>query len=121
MDEPVISVEDRVEDALEALQRAILVHPAAAQALFYSLVEDGRRYARTEEGAAIQRRLCKSELVVRARVLWDSITVRALEDDPTTVVPTAVLEAIVKAASDAAMERVLEDLFIRGMFVGGEP
>ncbi len=110
--------ERELEDALRALQRAILEHPIAAQALFYALVKEGRAYAETEEGAEWRERLAGSELVVRARVLWDALTVRALEDDPETVLPTAILEAMVKAASSPSMEATLEDLFIDGMLGG---
>jgi hypothetical protein len=118
-DDPIMNVEEDVEEVLLALQRAILLYPAAAQGLFYALVQEGRRFARTPEGAVLQQSLCSSELVIRSRVLWDSLTVRALEDDPDTVVPTAVLEAITKAASDRGMETILEDLFIRNVFLGG--
>lgn len=107
-----------LEQALRAIQHAIMTHPIAAQAIFYALVREGRAYAETDEGAAWRDRLAGSELVVRARVLWDALTVRALEDDEQTVLPTAILEAMVKAASSPNMEAVLEDLFIDGMLGG---
>jgi hypothetical protein len=107
---------DELEETLRALQSAILQHPVAAQALFHAFVREGRAFAATPEGAEWQARLAGSELVGRARVLWDSMTVRALEDDPHTVLPTAILEAILKAAADHHMEHLLEDLFIHGVF-----
>ncbi len=111
--------EDPLASTLRRLQQAILFHPVAAQALFAGFVREGRAYARTDAGQAWQARLAGSELVIRARVLWDAMTVRGLEDDPDTVLPTAILEAIVKAAADTDMERFVEDLFVDGYFSGG--
>lgn len=113
--------EDPLASTLRRLQQAILLHPVAAQAIFAAFIREGRAYARTEAGQTWLARLAGSELVVRARVLWDAMTVRGLEDDPDTVLPSAILEAFVKAAADADMERFVEDLFVRGgYFAGGE-
>lgn len=115
-----ITIEDvpdpELEETLRVLQQAILLHPVAAQALFFSFIQEGRSFSETPEGEQWRRRLASSELVSRARVLWDSMTVRSLEDDPDTVLPTAILETIIKAASDQNMEHLLEDLFINGVF-----
>lgn len=111
--------EDPLASTLRRLQQAILLYPVAAQALFAGFVREGRAYAKTDMGRAWQARLAGSELVIRARVLWDAMTVRGLEDDPNTVLPTAILEAIVKAAADSDMERFVEDLFVDGYFTGG--
>ncbi len=112
--------EDPLGTALRRMQQAILLHPVAAQALFLAFVQEGREYARTEEGLAWQTRLDGSELMTRSRVLWDALTVRALEDNPETVLPSAVLEAFVKAASEAGMERLAEALFLGNPLFGGE-
>lgn len=114
---------DEPDDALTAtlrrLQEAILLHPVAAQALFFALVQEGRAFARTEEGQQWLARLDGSELMTRSRVLWDALTVRALEDDPDTVLPTAVLEALVKAAMDVGIEKVGAALFLDNPLMGG--
>ncbi len=117
----VVTVEEPVEPALFALQRAILLHPVAAQALFRAMVEEGRRYSNTEDGGELQERLASSELAIQARVFWDALTVRSLEDDPSTIVPTAVLDAIVKAATDQRLSGVLEDLFRDNVLSRGAP
>lgn len=106
---------------LRRLQRAILLHPLAAQALFHAFVEEGRAYAKTAEGAAWLERLRDSDLLVRGRVVWDALSVRALEDNPETILPTAVLEALVKATADAGMERLAESLFLESPLFGGKP
>lgn len=107
--------------ALRRLQRAILLHPLAAQALFYAFVEEGRAHAKTAEGAVWLERLRDSELIIRGRVVWDALTVRALEDNAETILPTAVLEALVKATADAGMERLAESLFLDSPLFGGKP
>ena len=104
-----------LDATLRRLQLAILQHPIAAQALFYAFVSEGRAYAETAEGAQLRSRLATSELVVRSRVLWDALTMRALEDDSETVLPTAIVEALVKTASSSRMEAILEDVFINGL------
>jgi len=104
---------------LRTLQEAILVHPVAAQTVFYALVREGRAFAETPEGAALREQLAHSEMVIRGRVLWDALTVRALEDDPDTVLPTAMVEAMVKAATSPGMEHMLEDVFLTSL--QGEP
>jgi len=111
---------DPIADTLRRLQRAILMHPVAAQALFYNFIEEGRVFAETNEGAAWLERLRGSELITRGRVIWDALTVRALEDDAETILPTAVLEALVKAASDGGMERLAESLFLDSPLFGGD-
>lgn len=112
--------DDRLGATLRRLQEAILLHPVAAQALFFALVEEGRAFARTEEGRRWLARLDGSELMTRSRVLWDALTVRSLEDDPETVLPTAVLEAFVKAATDAGIEHMATTLFLDNPLLGGE-
>lgn len=111
--------EDLLGAQLRRVQQAILTHPVAAQALFRGFVEEGRSFARTPEGARWLARLDGSELMTRSRVLWDAMTVRALEDNADTVLPTAVLEAFVKAAADAGMERLAELLFLDSPLFGG--
>lgn len=110
--------DDPLGAALQRLQRAILLHPVAAQALFVTFVAEGRAFARTDEGRQWLSRLDGSALMTRSRVLWDALTVRALEDDPDTVLPTAVLEVFVKAASEAGMERLAEALFLDSPLFG---
>lgn len=116
--EPEVVATDEVGDLLARLQRAILSHPVAAQALFQALVAEGRAWASTPEGALRREQLSRSELVVRSRVLWDALTVRAMEDDADTVLPSAVLEAMVKAASEDGMAALVEDLFVQGVLGG---
>jgi hypothetical protein len=108
-DIPTLVIEDSPDEAtglLLEVRRAMWRHPGAAQALFRALVAEGRRFAETEEGAAVAARLAASETIDSVRVVWDLVTSRALEDDPRAILPSVVLEAFVKSATD----RTLEDL-----------
>lgn len=107
---------DDLDALLLALQRAVITHPVAAQALFQALMAEGRRYARTPEGAAWARRLERSELVERTRIVWDVITLRVLEDDPDVVLPSALLDVLVQVAGRNDLEPFLSRLFERHVF-----
>lgn len=103
--------EDDVLDALRAAQAALVRHPAAAQAIFTALVREGRRYAKTPEGAATREALARSELVRRGRVLWEVATLNVLEDQPEGVLPSKVVDAIARATRAPDLERMLARLF----------
>ncbi len=108
-DIPTLVIEDspdQVTGLLLEVRRAMWRHPGAAQTLFRALVAEGRRFAATEEGAAVAERLAASETIDSVRVVWDLVTSRALEDDPRAILPSVVVEAFVKSATD----RTLEDL-----------
>ena len=96
--------EDDLEALLLAARRALFVHPVAAQSLFRWFVTEGRRYAGTAEGARWQQQLRGSELVHRSRVLWDTLTLDTLDDDPDTVVPSGLLEMFFALARQGSVE-----------------
>lgn len=93
-----------VDELVERIQRALFVHPIAAKALYRTLLEEGRRAAATPEGQALAERLAASELVHRARIVWDVASLRMLDDDPDTPVPTAMIDSLVELALSDAME-----------------
>lgn len=103
--------DDALHRALLGLQRAILRHPVAAQALFATFVAEGRRYAETPEGAAWKERLAGTDLIHRTRVVWDVTTLRMLEDDPDVLLPSAIVDALVQVARRDDLEPFLSRLF----------
>jgi hypothetical protein len=117
----VCEIEDGAEEAalVRALQLAIFQHPIAAQAVFAALVAEGRRFATTEEGKLWEHRLASSTLLTRGRKLWDVLTLNALDDNPSSVLPSRVVDAFVKLVHD----RTLEDLVARmyGSSEGRDP
>lgn len=108
--------DDEAGRLLLALQRAMLKHPVASQALFAALVAEGRAFAGTAEGQAWRRRLAASPLIRRGRMVWDETSLRLLEDDPATVIPSAFVDAFVHAALMDGLEPFLSRLFGEGVF-----
>jgi hypothetical protein len=95
---------------LQEAQFLLLKYPAAAQAGFQALVEEGRRFAETEEGRRWQRRLAGSELVRRGHMLWEGSAADMLEADPTSILPTALLDAIAAAVSRSDLSDLLDQI-----------
>lgn len=93
------SAEDPLTQLLRAASAAVLKHPFAAQAIFAGLVAEGRRFAETDEGRRWQAALADSEFVRRARALWEGSVLNLLEDSSDAVLPTAIFDALVQAAS----------------------
>lgn len=97
-------------DILEILndaQIALLKHPTAAQAAFSALVREGRRYATTDEGKKWLEVLSASDLMRRARWVWETTSLNMLEEDEETIVPSTYLEALLRAAEALSMEDLL--------------
>lgn len=103
--------EDGLLFALRQAQRLILRYPVAAQALFAAAVAEGRAYAETPEGAALRERLKGSDLIRRGRVVWEVGTLNVLEEEPSTVLPSKVMDALARAASVPDLEPMLTRLF----------
>lgn len=99
---------------LREAQFLLLKHPVAAQAAFAAFVAEGRRFACTDDGRRWQERLRGSDLVRKGRVVWEVVTLKMLEESPTDVLPTAYLEAMVRATSTAELEPLLARLFDMG-------
>lgn len=103
--------EDELEALLTEIQLAIVAHPIAAQALFRALVAEGRAFATTPEGQRWAALLTDSPLVQRGRMVWDVTTLRMLDDDPETVVPSTLVDAFVRTTAIATLEPFLSRLF----------
>jgi hypothetical protein len=103
------------DPVVELLQRAsllLLKHPVAAQAAFAALVAEGRRFAETPEGRRWKAALKSSELAWRGHALWEGSLLKVLEERADSPLPTAILEALIQAASrsdtTALLQQVLE-------------
>lgn len=83
---------------LEA-QRALLMHPIAAQAIFSGLVAEGRRYAETEDGAALLAGLRASPTFARASDAWVTLAGGVVRADPDVVLSSSWVEEIVAVSS----------------------
>lgn len=113
---PVIGLdtpEDEAVAILRDLQAVVLTHPVAAQAAFRALAAEGRRFARTPEGARWHARLRDSELIDRARLVFETASLWMLEHDEGGVMPSAYVDALFTAAAHPGMEPLLDRLFPR--------
>jgi hypothetical protein len=97
--------------ALRAAQLLLLKYPVAGQAAFSALIAEGRRFAETPEGHRWERRLARSSLLHRARLVWEITTLWMLEEDPPHRLPSAYLDALFMAASSEELEPLLDRLF----------
>lgn len=100
-----------IPEILRRAQRLVLKHPVAAQAAFAALIAEGRRFAETPEGAAWAAALAGSDLVRRGRQVWDAVGMNMLEDDPDAILPSAYLEALLRAARSPDLEATLRGLY----------
>lgn len=99
-----------IVDLLRRIQMTMLKHPIAAQAAFAALVAEGRRFAATPEGAEWREALASSELLTHTRRVWDAVSLNMLEDSPDTIIPSAYLEALLRAARSPELEELLRSL-----------
>jgi hypothetical protein len=106
------SADDPLVDVLRRASRLVLQHPIAAQAAFAALVAEGRRFAGTPDGSRWKAALAGSELVRGARVVWESSVLNVLEDDPDTLLPSVIVDAIVEAASRADLPGLLREVHV---------
>jgi len=96
---------------LQRLQALVLKHPVAAKAAFDALIEEGRTFARTPEGKTWQDKLAASELLHRARLIFDFPGLSILEHDKPEVLPSAYLDTIFMLASSRNPDELLGPLF----------
>lgn len=85
-------------------------HPSVTQGIFRALVLEGRGFAQTPEGAALQDRLLNSPHVARARMLWDVISLSAFTPGEEAL-PSVVLLELARASQTDELEKKLALLF----------
>lgn len=103
--------EDAEAAIVERLKRAQLLlfkFPIAAQAAFAAFVEEGRQYARTEEGRRWTQALAGSPLLDQVSRTLSSLSLGALREAPSTLLPSALVDLLVSAASHPELQRLLE-------------
>ena len=111
---PVVDLkfaDDDAEVLLRRLQAAVIQHPAAAQAIFNSLVAEGKKFADTPEGSVWKTKLQKSRLVQAARLVFDLATLSLLEEDRDAILPSTYLDILFMLASSGRSDAVLDRLF----------
>jgi hypothetical protein len=96
---------------LRAVQRALLKHPVAGQAVFTALVAEGRRFAGTADGGTWRERLVRSTLLQQARLVFDLATLGMLEERGDGELPSSYLDALFMAAAGGDADAILNRLF----------
>ena len=111
-DIPVVRLQDQDElsSILVSLQKALLKHPEATQALLHSLAEEGKRFAETTEGKQLQQSLVQSELLRRLSRVWEATSLWIFDPVNTTdILPSAYLDALTQAAMSEDLEGLMAD------------
>ena len=109
--EPEAEGDSEILSTMRRLQSLIWSHPVAFQRGFSALVREGRRFAATEEGAAMKQALERSELVAGSRMIWDVLSMSAFSEDEHAVLPSVFIDAMAKAAASVDLEPLLSRVF----------
>lgn len=110
--ELVISHRDEaILGLLRQLQRAVLTHPEAAQALYLSLAAEGRLFAQTTEGRRWREHIATSPLLERAQLVWQNASLWMTEERADGTTPSALIDALASAAESPRRDALLERLF----------
>lgn len=114
MDLPTIELretEQGILRVLRSIQTTLITHPVAGQAAFNALLQEGRNFAKTEEGRALKTKIERSELLHRARLIFDFSTLSMLEEDPPEIMPSAYIDVLFMLASSDRTDQILDKLF----------
>ncbi|MCA9621657.1 MAG: hypothetical protein KC731_21690 [Myxococcales bacterium] len=110
--------DDELLKTIVDVHRMLLSHPAASQAAFRALVEEGRRHATTEEGARTLRQLSRSPRMRSAAHLFRSLSLGMLRPDPDGALPSSYLDNLLQLVDHDRVEATfaswLESLGRRG-------
>lgn len=102
---------DEVEEVLRWGRNALASHPDATRTVFRSLIEEGRRYAKTPGGKLEAERLARSTLAHRARLAWDLISLWLTDTSDSSPSPSNFIDGLMLMADNEHMEEVLQSLF----------
>jgi hypothetical protein len=92
---------------LRKVHRALFRHPIAVQAAFSSLVAEGKRYARTPEGAAWRAQLMGARETANAQLLWEILSTRSFTEQADGVLPSTLVDALSRAIRFRQVEPLL--------------
>jgi hypothetical protein len=106
---------EELSDFLLACQRYLMKHPQVSRELIASLVEEGRRYAQTDEGSAWMVALADTELVKRTLFIWEAYGLDLLLEARPVVTPSTWLNMILAAVSNPDLENILSLLIVEEM------
>jgi hypothetical protein len=85
---------DAALHVLREAQLLLLSHPVAVQGVVRALVAEGRRFGKTANGRRWRARLARSDLARRGRLMWQATALNMIEERSDSVLPTALLDAV---------------------------
>jgi hypothetical protein len=85
----------------------------AAQAAFSALVAEGRRFAKTPEGADWQKRLLSARETGSAQLLWEILSSRTFTERSEGALPSTLLDALSRAIRINSVEPLLARILER--------
>lgn len=103
--------DDAIVALLRQIQRAVLAHPEAGQALFRALVAEGRLFAQTGEGRRWREKLDRSALIERAGLVWQNATLWMNEEGGDGAIPSVMIDAVTAAGASPERDELLERLY----------
>ncbi len=103
--------EAAVLEALRAAQHLMMRYPVASRRAIASFCAEGRRFAQTEEGAALKEKLGRASAMRKARTVWETTTLNLMEEREEALLPSMMLEALFLAGSMQNLEPFLMQLF----------
>lgn len=96
---------------LRSLQALVMKHPAASKGFYQALIAEGEAFASTPEGEAWRQRLAGSEVLHRARLLFDFPGLSLLEREKPDMLPSSYVDAIFMMAAAKEPGAMLDQLF----------
>ena len=99
---------DEVLDRLREVQLVLLKYPIAGQALYASLIRQGREYAKTDKGQELKSELENSAVVAKARTLFEGVTGGMLAEQNSEL-PSTYIDGFLEAL-DRDLEQVLSEV-----------
>jgi hypothetical protein len=93
---------------LRRLQAFVLKHPVAAKAAFGAMVAEGETFAQTPEGKEWRDKLATSDILHRARLIFDLPGLSMLAREGPGPLPSSYVDAIFMLASSHNPDELFE-------------
>jgi hypothetical protein len=77
----VIREQHALDRTLRSVQEFVICYPHVAASIVRALVEEGKTFARTPEGACLRRALGSAEWIEKGRILWEACGLDELLED----------------------------------------
>jgi hypothetical protein len=97
---------------LERISRLVAENRQLVSTIAGAFIAEGRAFAETPEGRRCRAAIESSELLPRARFVWEAFGLREARPSPDTPLPSQWIGALVAASASPKLELVLSALLI---------